>query len=102
MAESPGLELKYYLHPQASEASTSQEEKTIIGVLSFLFGISWIAYANVQPSGSSLDCYFVLVAPICGLTYAAALFYSIGALAVIISVVFFYWRLFGDQQRTKV
>jgi len=71
----------------------SREEKLTVGVLCLLFGLSWIAYASIQPLVFTGNCAFGGAnGPFMCLDYAATLFYSMGFLAVLASVFFIAWR----------
>ena len=64
------------------------EMRTIIGVMLLLFGISWAAYANAQPSAF---CPIAPQGPFTCLNYTATLFYPLGLLAIVVGLVILAW-----------
>jgi hypothetical protein len=88
-------------------------EKSIVGTLLLLFGITWLAYANTQPivyeTGSICSTGWpVTNIPSCThLSYTATLFYFMGTVAVVFGSSFLLWRLFSlfsvhaDEERKR-
>ena len=71
----------------------NREEESIIGVILLLFGITWIAYANVQPVDfTALGCNYSPQGPFTCLTYAQTVFYPLGILAALLGLGFLYVR----------
>ena len=71
----------------------NKEGKATIGVVVLLFGISWIAYANVQPAMTTGACATSNQAPFSCLDYAATVFYPPGFLALVVSILLLGWEL---------
>ena len=75
------------------------EEVSVIGVVFLMFGISWLAYAYAQP----LDLHVGVVCtsgpgptflpPCTSLSTAAELFYVLGVMGVVISIVLLVVRM---------
>lgn len=67
-----------------------RDTKAIIGVLFILFGIGWMAFANVQPEVVGDGCGSN-VGPFSCLNQTATLFYPLGFLAFVIGAVILVW-----------
>jgi len=83
------------------------EEKTVVGVLFLLFGVSWLAYANTQPlvhiqgTVCSLGGGTPNLPSCTHLDYTASLFYFLGVLATLIGAVFLAWRAYTKYEPTR-
>ena len=101
-AESHQRTTTYYVNLKfwSSDRSTMRStEKSIVGTLFLLFGITWLAYANTQPivyeTGSicSTGWPATNIPPCTHLSYTATLFYIMGIVAVVFGSSFLLWRL---------
>jgi hypothetical protein len=71
--------------------SVSLEEKSVIGVVLVLFGITWIGFAAVQPIPVQ-NCG--TGGPACGAPGTIAVtYYALGAGVIVIGLVLLIWRL---------